>query len=138
MKKIIYIFLILSFISCEKHEIKINNIMVNQLEEFKKKEKFLPDSKIFYPGIGKEKLKPVATKNINLAADDFEELIKTGNTSEEEFQNVIKKGLNRFSDIYIELDTEDRERVCGYFEELMDIIGLESSNGQLSNFMYDF
>lgn len=112
--------------------------MVNQLEEFKKKEKFLPDSKIFYPGIGKEKLKPVATKNINLAADDFEELIKTGNTSEEEFQNVIKKGLNRFSDIYIELDTEDRERVCGYFEELMDIIGLESSNGQLSNFMYDF
>ncbi|MCL1668479.1 DUF4844 domain-containing protein [Elizabethkingia ursingii] len=138
MKKIIYIFLILSFISCEKHKIKINNIMVNQLEEFKKKEKFLPDSKIFYPGIGKEKLKPIATKNINLAADDFEELIKTGNTSEEEFQNVIKKGLNRFSDIYIELDTEDRERVCGYFEELMDIIGLESSNGQLSNFMYDF
>ena len=53
----------------------------------------------------------------------------------------IKKigiGLSRFADIYLELNTEDRERVCSYFEELMDIVGLESSNGQLNKFMYEF
>ena len=35
-------------------------------------------------------------------------------------------------------DTEDRERLCSYFEELMDIVGLESSGGHLNNFMYGF
>ena len=40
--------------------------------------------------------------------------------------------------IYFELDTENRERVCSYFEELMDIVGLKSSNGQLNKFMYGF
>jgi hypothetical protein len=51
---------------------------------------------------------------------------------------AIKTGLSRFSDVYLDLDTEDRERVCVYFEELMDIVGLESSNGQLNMFMYGF
>lgn len=55
-------------------------------------------------------------------------------------KNIKKKkfGLDRFSDIYIDLDTEDRERVCSYFEGLMDIVELESSWGQLNNFMYGF
>ena len=37
-----------------------------------------------------------------------------------------------------ELDTEDRERICHYYEELMNIVGLESSGGHLNNFMYGF
>jgi hypothetical protein len=36
------------------------------------------------------------------------------------------------------LDTEDKERVCTYFEELMDIVELDSSNGQLNEFLYGF
>jgi hypothetical protein len=55
-----------------------------------------------------------------------------------EYQNAIKIGLDRFSDLYLKLDTEDRERVCSYFEELMDIVGLESSGGHLNDFMYGF
>jgi hypothetical protein len=46
--------------------------------------------------------------------------------------------LDRFKSIYVEIDTEDRERVCAYFEELMDIVGLESSDGHLNNFLYGF
>ena len=38
----------------------------------------------------------------------------------------------------MELDTEDREKICNYIEELMDIVHLESSNGQLNKFMYGF
>ena len=53
-------------------------------------------------------------------------------------QEKIKIGLSRFAEVYMELDTEDRERVCTYFEELMDIVGLESSSGQLNKFMYGF
>ena len=42
--------------------------------------------------------------------------------------------------VMIELgyDSEDRERILLYFQEIMDIVGLESSNGQLNNFYYGF
>jgi hypothetical protein len=53
-------------------------------------------------------------------------------------QNAIQIGLDRFADLYVQLDTEDRERVCSYMEELMDIVGLESSAGHLNNFMFGF
>jgi hypothetical protein len=36
------------------------------------------------------------------------------------------------------VDTEDRERACLYLEEIMDIVGLESSDGLLNRWMYGF
>ena len=138
MKNQIFILFIFLIFSCQKPTIKVDNIMLKKIEDFKKKEKFQPDMKILYPGIGNEKLKPIVTEKINLTANDFENILKNGNATNEEFQNAIKTGLNRFSDIYLELDTENRERICEYFEEMMDIVGLEGSNGQLNNFMYNF
>ena len=78
------------------------------------------------------------TVKINQAANDFEEVAVSKNPTNKNYLDKIKLGLDRFSDIYIDLDTEDRERVCSYFEELMDIVGLESSDGLLNDFMYGF
>lgn len=111
---------------------------MNQFETFKKKEKFIEDKTLFYPGIADVNLRPALTEKINLAADDFKKLTESGNTTDKDYQDKIQKGLTRFSDIYINLDTEDRERICQYFEEIMDIVGLESSGGHLNNFMYGF
>ena len=83
-------------------------------------------------------MRSVLNDKINLAAEDFRKLADHGNASAQEYRDKIKVGLRRFEDIYIGLDTEDRERVCAYFEELMDIVGLESSGGQLNKFMYGF
>jgi hypothetical protein len=124
--------------SCGQGQIKTPEKAMTKFEEFKSKEKFIEDSKIFYPGIADPKLKPILTEKLNLAVDDFKKIVETGNGTDEDYQNAIKNGLDRFSDIYINLDTEDRERVCGYFEEIMDIVGLESSGGHLNNFMYGF
>lgn len=109
-----------------------------KFEEFKSKEKFVQDNTLFYPGIGDPTLKPILTEKINLVADDFKMLADRGTATDKDYQNAIKNGLDRFADIYINLDTEDRERVCHYFEELMDIVGLESSGGHLNDFMYGF
>ncbi len=109
-----------------------------KFEEFINKEKFLQEDKLFYPGIGNPSLKSVLTEKINLAANDFKELASKGKVTDKEYQNAIKIGLDSFADLYLQLDTEDRERVCSYFEELMDIVGLESSGGHLNNFMYGF
>ena len=109
-----------------------------KFDEFRSKEKFIQDDKLFYPGVGEPSLKHVLTEKINLAADDFKKLADKGNATDKEYQNTIKVGLDRFFDLYLQLDTEDRERVCSYFEELMDIVGLDSSGGHLNNFMYGF
>lgn len=111
---------------------------MKKFEEFKSKEKFIEDDKLFYPGIGDPKLKPILTEKINLSANDFKELANKETATDKEYQDAIKKGLDRFAEIYLDLDTEDRERICGYYEELMDIVGLENSGGHLNNFMYGF
>lgn len=126
------------FSSCGQSQIKTPIDAMNKFEKFKNKEKFIEDMTIFYPGIGDEKLKPILTNKINLAADDFRKVTESKNATDEDYQNAIKKGLQRFSEVYLEIDTENRERICHYFEELMDIVNLESSNGLLNEFMYNF
>lgn len=137
-KKIIILLTLILTQSCGQNKMKMPINTTDKFAHFKNKEKFLADNTIFYPGIGDEKLRPILTEKINLASDDFKKIAESSNPTDEGFQNAIKKGLSRFSEIYLDLDTENRERVCTYFEELMDIVGLESSNGQLNDFMYDF
>ena len=104
--------------------------------EFIAKKKFVEEN--FYPGIADEKMRPVFTEKINQIASDFKTVAESEKPTDKNYQEKIEIGLSRFADIYLELDTEDRERVCTYIEELMDIVELESSNGQLNKFMYGF
>ena len=128
----------LLFTTCVQGQIKTPENAMTKFEEFKSKEKFIQEDKLFYPGIGSLTLKPILTEKINLVTDDFKKLADKGTATNKEYQEVIKEGLDRFVDLYLQLDTEDRERICNYFEELMDIVGLESSGGHLNNFMYGF
>lgn len=115
---------------------KSKSNLTEQFIEFKNKDKFEPDDSIFYPGISSQDLKPVLTEKIDLAADDFNQVSLKESPTEEDYLEAISIGLDRFRLIYSDLDTEDRERVAYYFEELMDIVGLESSEGQLNGFIY--
>lgn len=135
---ILPILTLLLFTACGQEQTKTPGNAVTKFEEFKSKEKFIKDDQLSYPGIGVPALKPILTEKINAAADDFKKLADNVTTTDKEYQNAIKKGLERFSSIYLQLDTEDRERICHYFEELMDLVGLESSGEHLNNFMYGF
>lgn len=137
--KIFTTILILSTIfSCGQKHVKTPTNSENMFNNFISKDKFIADTTIFYPGLSNEKLRPILTELINESAEDFQKIAHKGNATEKEYQKAIKRGLLRFSTIYLELDTEDRERICTYYEELMDIVGLESSGGHLNNFMYGF
>jgi hypothetical protein len=124
--------------ACGQTKIETPTNAMDKFTQFIEKEKFGEDVSAFYPGIADTTMRPILTEKINLAADDFKSLAASGNATEQDYQDKIETGLKRFSDVYISLDTEDRERVCKYFEELMDIVGLESSGGHLNDFMYDF
>jgi len=137
MNKTVLFLLLISLISCVPKELKAPTDM-NRFEKFILKEKFVTDNNIFYPGLANQEMKGILTEKINQAANDFKIVAISNNPTDEKYQEQIKIGLNRFSDLYVNLDTEDRERICLYFEELMDIVGLQSSAGLLNDFMYDF
>lgn len=139
MRKVIAILvLFVTLISCGQGKINTPKNTLNKFQEFEKKEKFIKDEKYFYPGIENPKLVSSLTDRINKACEDFKAVYQTERPSDKAYQDKIKIGLERFADLYLELDTEDRERICLYFEELMDIVGLESSDGLLNDFMYGF
>jgi len=107
--------------------------------EFIAKKKFIKQPyPNYYSGISDEKMRLIFTMKINQVATDFKTVSESEKPTDKKYQEKTGIGLSRFGDVYLELDTEDRERVCSYFEELMDIVSLESSNGQLNKFMYGF
>ena len=134
--QIFILFLILSACGQNATEMKTPENANEKFAKFIAKKKFVEEN--YYPGIADEKMRPVFTEKINQIATDFKTVAESENPTDKKYQEKIEIGLSSFADIYMELDTEDRERVCAYFEELMDIVGLESSNGLLNNFMYGF
>ena len=134
IKTVFFAIGLLLVFSCTGNQILTPKNAMDKFEEFKKKEKFIEDLEIFYPGLADPTLQPILTEKINLSAEDFKIIAAKRNATEKDYQKVIKNGLRRFD--YLALDTEERERVCTYYEELMDIIGLKSSEGALNNFLY--
>ena len=134
--KILVLFLTLSACGQNANEMKTPENANEKFAEFIAKKKFVAEN--YYPGIADEKMRSIFTDKITSVASDFKSVAESENPTDKKYQDKIKIGLSRFADVYMELDTEDRERVCTYFEELMEIIGIESSNGQLNKFMYSF
>jgi len=116
----------------------MRNDIINQLEAFQQKEKFVEDYSVFYPGISDASMQEQLSDKVNSVASEFKNLVLNKQVKDTDFQHAIQVGLQSFEPIYIDLDTEDRERICHYMEELMDIVGLENSDGLLNQFMYGF
>jgi len=142
MKNYIHIvFLLLIFVSCGQNEkpMKTPENAVEKFEAFIAKKKFeaqpYPN---YYPGLADEKMQTILTERINQIALDFKEVALSNNPTDKKYHEKMAIGLARFSEIYLETDSEDLDRICSYVEEIMDIIALESSNGQLNKFRYGF
>jgi len=108
-------------------------------DEFKKKEKFLAQPyPNFYPELTDKDLRSTLNSKINEVAEYFLQVAKSEHPTEEKYHKAIEYGLSSFNDLYISLDSEELDRIGAYFEELMDIVDLESSGGQLNNWRYGF
>lgn len=111
---------------------------MDKFDAFIQKDKFVEDMTIYYPGIANPELRLILTEKINQAAEGFRKISLSSDTSKQTYLEEIKIGLSHFVNPEVIYDTEDMERVCHYFEELMGIVGLESSEGILNTFMYGF
>jgi hypothetical protein len=135
------VFLLLILVACGQNEKPMNTPKdaVEKLDAFLEKKKFEPQPyPNYYPGIADEKMRPVFTEKIDQIALDFKEVALSNNPTDKKYQEKIALGLARFSEIYLETDSEDLDRICSYVEEIMDIVALESSDGQLNAFRYGF
>ncbi|MVN92026.1 DUF4844 domain-containing protein [Mucilaginibacter aquatilis] len=136
MKAFLTLFLIASsYIACG--QMKVNKDAQSKLKAFIKKSKFDAEPATSFNGLSHANLKPQFNSLLNAAPKDFL-VTAVHQPTEEKFQQDIGKGLSRFNPFYLQLDSEDQDRICGYFEELMDCVGLQSSNGKLNEWRYGF
>jgi hypothetical protein len=126
--------LFLSTAACQPpahHPMAVPATAVQQLHAFKSGLKFYPTE--MYTGAWPEEVRPVLESILNKSADDFL-AIAQANPTQEQYLQALAAGLAQIDSD--ELDTEDRERVAGQYERLLDIVGVESSEGQLNRFVY--
>jgi len=101
------------------------------LKRLKAVEKFRAEA--FYPGAPTEQLRSEAEQSVNALLDRLIPVIPT--PADKQF---VLQEFRRTLEAFTQSDTEERERLCGYLEEIMDIVGIESSDGLLNDWLYGF
>jgi hypothetical protein len=136
MKKITFFILLLSAFAGNNTFAQDENYQAKQqLHQFKLKDKLKPENgEIDFRGLSNPELRSKLNGILNVAADDF---IKTlnGKPDNEKFIDNVKLGLSRFNAFYTKLDTEDKTRICAYFAELMDDVGLHDQEAMLNRWI---
>ena len=109
----------------------MNQDMLAQLNALRERPKFVAEPGTLYNGLRPEEVRQVAEHKLN---DLIERLISgAGDPPAKDFVLAqFAETLDRFPGS----DTEDRERMCDYLSEIMDILVIESSDGLLNRWMY--
>lgn len=106
--------------------------VTRRLDDLLATPKFAPDG-MLYTGVADPGARKAAETIVNAAITEVRELLRAP-TDNAAVLRVFQAALRRL----VLTDTEDRERAASHFEEIMDCIGLESSQGLLNEFVYGF
>ena len=106
-----------------------------RLELLKAVPKFVPDDSGYLPYVGylPAEKRPEAEAELNNLIDR----IASGIEASPNKVFALKEFRKTF-DYFETSDTEDRERFCSYLENIMDAIGMESSDGAINEWMYGY
>lgn len=122
----------LTFSCCKNNDVKTME-KIQHLEALKAAPKFVHED--FDPGLADKQNEKVLSQLLDESIDRFTEGVNS-NINDEQYRDLMKNDLDRFNGY--NLDTEDREYICGFYEKIMDAIELESSDGVLNNWLYGF
>ena len=104
---------------------------VPELETLKAERKF--DAWEFYPGAPDEAVRARCEARVNELLDA---LIR--GWPQQTTTDLVLSKFREYLPNFDHEDTEERERACGYCEKIMAILGIESSQGVLNNWLYGF
>jgi len=107
--------------------------IIEKLDHLKSRQKFEGGESVFYPGAPSEEIRVIAQSAIN-------ELISNLIAAPEEELNheYVFSKFQEAASAFQSMDSEELERGLEYMEEIMEIYGIESSNGLLNNLRYGF
>jgi hypothetical protein len=77
--------------------------------------------------------KPVINRLLVMSADDFARATKAKQPTRDAYLRCLEDGLARVA--ARTQDLKDRQEVAAYFEDLLDIVGLDTSEGRLDEFV---
>jgi hypothetical protein len=86
-----------------------------------------------YPGAPNEEIRANSERAVNAMLDR----LRDGLAQSPRKSYALSEFLEMLKAFEHE-DTEERERACTYCERVMDILGIESSDGQLNTWLYGF
>ena len=104
-----------------------------KLVALRSRPKYVDEPGTIYNGMRPESGRQLAQKQLNDLIDLLQRDLPS--TPTKEFV------LSQFSTTLAQFepaDSEDRDRLCSYLEEIMDIVGIESSDGLLNLWRYGF
>ncbi len=114
-------------------DLSVSPAQIERLSALRKEPKFRPDAKLFYPGAPNEDMRVA----LEQAVDGMIEHIIL------DVQKVPRKSvvLGTFKKVlgYADrLDSEEKDRLLAYFDEIMEILEIRGSNELLNVWRYGF
>lgn len=107
--------------------------MLQELRDLAQKEKFVEAFDEHYPGAPTPEIRIESERNVNKMISRLRSELPKNPTK----TYVISEFLLMLKD-FEGADTEEREHAAGYCEEVMTILGIESSDGALNTWLYGF
>lgn len=112
-------------------ELSVSPAQVERLFALRNEPKFLPNAKLHYPGAPNEAIRIALEEIVNAVIEHITQ----------EIQKVPRKSfvLSSFKPVLARaerLDSEERDRLLSYFNEIMEILGIGSSNELLNVWRY--
>ena len=113
--------------------IEVNKNSISELQALRQIKKFREDDATSYVGLLPENMQPAADQALNKSIERLIAILQD-NPTKDGILEEYRIGLADFEEIAF--DTEDRERVCGYYDQIRIIIGFESTDGILNEYLY--
>lgn len=115
----------------QDQEIQVTEEMLARLVELGAQPKYVAEPGTGYNGMGREPERLRAQAQLN----GLIRRLGDGLESKPSKMFVLEEFARTLGE-FPAIDTEDRERACRYLEEIMGILGIESSDGLLNRWLY--
>ena len=115
------------------HPVQVTADAIERLRALRAEPKFIEDVPAAYPGAPSERTRSRCESAINELID---ELLATGDKIETKSQVV-----DEFEQALFKLrseDSEEKEQAGAYLERIMDVFGIDSSDGMINRWRYGF
>ncbi|MCH4294680.1 DUF4844 domain-containing protein [Shewanella sp. 3B26] len=126
-----YFYIWPTFLNDQK--LNVSDTVIVELANILEEKKFYPAPYEFYFGAPSENIRIDAEAKVNLALKEIIQAVKT-NPKKSAVLFSIKSSLKNFQ----EFDSEENERALYYFERVLEILNIHSSNELFNVWRYGF